>query len=168
MPGSLRRLLRVRAMQEELARMELEAQAARLRALERLASEAGVQALGCRERWFLAVERESAGDNVGADRERAGGEPERLAEEAAWELAASRRGLLEARRPAQASEVEHARAGFLDGRRERMTVESLVEAAANLELLEEQRRVQRGLDDWYQARLWRREGADSVEDDPGE
>ena len=102
MPGGLRRLLRIRAMQEELARMDMEAEAARLRALEALASEASDQALACRQRWFAAVERESVGaeSKAGTGLERAGAEPERLAEEFAGEVAATRSLLIEARRPA--------------------------------------------------------------------
>ena len=145
MSSSLQRVLRIRAMQEELARSELEAEAAHLRGIERRAAEATGDALASRERWFAAVERGTAVDEAEAELARA-------AEESVWELAVWRRGRAEGRRPAQQAEVERARAEYFDGRRERMQVESLVEAAKSLERSLEERAEQRRLDDWYQSR----------------
>jgi hypothetical protein len=147
MAGSLGRLLRVRALQEGIARSALEAEAAGLRALEGAAALAAEEARGRRERWFEAVERES-----GRSLPPPGGEPEREAEESAWGLAVWRRGRAEARQPAQRAEVERARAAFLEGRRERMQAESLAEAARARARLAEARREQRLLDDWHQSR----------------
>src|SRR5271165_6040011 len=114
MSSSLRRVLQIRAMQEEQARMELELEAGRLHDLDRAATEAGHEAVFSRERWFAAVERESDG-SAG----RAGVEPERFAAESEWELAAWRRARAVRQRPAQQATMERARAEFLEGRRER-------------------------------------------------
>lgn len=142
MASSLKRLLGIRAMQEDIARTEFAAETARMRRLERLAGEAASEALNSRERWFAAVEHERA--------EAAG--PDRLAEESAWELAVWRRARVEALQPAQRAEVARAEGEFLDGRRARMQVESLVESAKSLENRDEARAEQRRLDDWHQSR----------------
>jgi len=127
--------------------MELELEAGRLHDLNRAATEAGHEAVSSRERWFAAVERESDG-SAG----RAGVEPERFAAESEWELAAWRRARAVRQRPAQQATMERARAEFLEGRRERMQIESLVEAARRAERRRDERGEQRRLDDWHQAR----------------
>jgi hypothetical protein len=140
--------------------MELEEETARLRALERLAAEAGREASASRERWFVAVE----GNKNDETNEEITGE-ERIAEESAWELAVWRRASAEARRPALRAEVARARDEFLEGRRERMQVESLVEAAESVKREEGDRREQRRLDDWYQSRPGRKVPAPPTETD---
>jgi hypothetical protein len=157
MASSLKRLLRIRAMQEAMARSGLEAETARLRALERGAAAAAGEALGSRARWFAAVGREEAGAVMTTA-------PERTAEEWAWELAVWRRGQSEARQPAQRAEVGRAQTVFLDGRRERMQVASLVEAAKDVERINEARAEQRRLDDWYRSR--KQPGAETAEPAP--
>ena len=77
MPSPLSRVLRVRALQEELARMELEAEAARLLEIEQNAAEAASEARSSRERWFAMVEGEHGGQAANLHREH---------EDAAWRL----------------------------------------------------------------------------------
>ncbi len=149
MSGALGRLLRLRALAEEQARLEAEAAAARLGEVERAAAGAALEARASRERWFAEIGGGSGG--VG-----------RLAEESAWELAVRRRATAEAKRPAAAAELDRARGEFLRGRRERMQVETLVEAAAAAGRREADRREQRLLDDWHQSRP-RRAAADDAD-----
>ena len=144
MASSLERVWRIRATLEEMARRELEAEVGRMRALEGLAAEAAGEALASRERWFAAVEREFAAEGEQ-------GEYSRAAEESVWELAVWRRGRAESGRRVQLAEVDRARGGFLNGRRERLQVEGLVEAAKNHKRLDDRRAEQRLLDDWYQS-----------------
>ena len=156
MPSSLKRVLRIRGMQEEQARMELEAEAARLRGLERLVAEAGCEARASRERWFAAVKEETAGGTGGdAGDDPVGGSEDsgRMAEEASWELAVWRRERAGAQRPEQEVRVARSREEYLGGRRERLQVEALVEAAEVVERREGDHRDQRALDDWYRSRL---------------
>ena len=102
--------------------MELEAQAARLRGLERLVAEAGREARASRERWFAAVKKERGGEETGGETDGdADGGPvvaspdlARMAEEASWELAAWRRARAEAQRPEQEAEVVRAREEYLE------------------------------------------------------
>ena len=140
MPSSLSRVLRVRALQEELARMELETETARLREFEEIAAQAACEARSSRERWFVMVEGERGGQEASSLR---------IAEDDAWSMAVGRRAQAEARRPAQEARVERARAEFLAGRRDRKQVESLLAAAADIERLQRDRREQRRVDDWF-------------------
>jgi len=150
MASSLERLLGIRAMQEELARRQAEAERARLRELERLAAEAAGEARASRERWFAAVERESQRESEGESAEAASAG--RLAEESAWEQAVWRRARLERLGPAQRAELERAQEEYLGLRRERRQVESLVETARNLERAHAAREDQRRVDDWFHSR----------------
>jgi hypothetical protein len=156
--SSLEQVLRIRATLEDLARMELATETARLRGLERRVAEAAGEAHASRKRWFAIVERGTAADGIES-------EPERVAEESVWELAIWRRGRVGAWLTAQQAEVERAYGEYLDGHRERMQVESLVEMGKHLERIHEARVEQRRLDDWYQSRprKQRSEGAGSKE-----
>jgi len=139
--GSLKRVLRVRALQEELAWLELEAETARLREFEQSAAQADCEARSSRERWFAMVEGEHGGQVANLHR---------VAEDAAWAMAVWRRAQAEAQRPAQEARVARARAEFLAGRRARMQLKTLVETEAATERLD--RRRQQEVDDWFQSR----------------
>ncbi len=136
--------------------MELEKEMARLRELERLAAEAGREASSSRERWFAVVERETSEDAGHRSASQESADSGRMAEESAWGLAVWRQQSAEARRPALQAEVARAREEFLEGRRERMQVESLIEAAELLKRQDGDRREQRRVDDWYQSRPQRK------------
>jgi flagellar biosynthesis chaperone FliJ len=168
MRGALTRLLCIRAIEEERARMELEAEAARLESLDQAVGRAAEEARDSRQRWFALVEPgadgKAGGDDAGTAG--AGGPPggrtgeasgetgtARRLEEALWAAASGERADSEARRPAQQAEVERARAEFLEGRRRRMQIESVVHARAAEAVAESGRREQRQLDDWFQSRL---------------
>jgi hypothetical protein len=146
--------------------MELEAEAERLRAIERGSIAAAGEARGSRERSFVEMAKEGTGtaaspegvaSGKAAEGECAAGDDGRAGwggwreAETLWEAAVRRRDGFEAMRPAQEGLVERARAEFLAGRRERLQAEALVAAAAAGELLERGRKEQRGLDDWFQS-----------------
>src|SRR5271163_3856979 len=92
MPSPLSRVLRVRALQEELAQMELETETAQLREFEQIAAQADCEARSSRERWFAIVEGERGGQEARLHR---------VAEDAAWERALGRRAQAKARQPGQ-------------------------------------------------------------------
>jgi hypothetical protein len=158
---SLKRLLRIRRLQEELGRADLEAEVKRLREIEDGSRVAAREAMASRGRAFEGIESQSAkGESGGGEAEEphsghgcavAPGQAGRWREaESLWELAVERRSRFEARRPAQAQRLEVTRTSFQATRRERRQAERLVEAAAAEAALEEARREQRALDDWFQ------------------
>jgi hypothetical protein len=145
MSGALGRVLRVRALLEDVRRMELEAEAARLDAIERGVEEAAGEARRGREAAFACVD-EAAGDGWRSEDDR------RLGEEAGWEWARRRRDRLARLRPGQLERVELAREEFLAGRRDRRRVETLLDGASAAARAEEGRREQRRLDEWFLSR----------------
>ncbi len=60
MAGSLRRVLRIRSMQEEIRRLELEAEASALRVLETRVEQAAEDARASRQRWFQSLTASAA------------------------------------------------------------------------------------------------------------
>jgi hypothetical protein len=79
----------------------------------------------------------------------------RTVEEGCWRLAAGQRKLAESQWPEQQQRVDKWRAEFLEKRRERMQVETLLDQAAAVERTGRDRRDQRSLDDWYQTSMRR-------------
>lgn len=166
MLSSLKRVLRIRALQEESRRMTLEAEAGRLREIESGSVAAAQEARQNRERSFAEMGGRGAesggltgGESADARCE-SGQAPAQSGPgtggnwreaEAGWEAAVRRRGSFEARRPAQEGSVDRARTEFLEGRRERLQAESLVEAASAERARERGRGEQRGLDEWFQS-----------------
>jgi hypothetical protein len=177
----LKRVLRIRALREDLSRMEVEAEAARLREIDLGAAEAARAARASREQAFREMQgrelpgeaaegvsegteevatSEQAGSGSGDGRESGNPVNGRTEEgwrraEAAWETAVWRRSGLEQRRPAQQGRVDRAQAVFLADRRDRLQAETLVEEAAARDRADQARRDQRGLDDWFQSRAKR-------------
>lgn len=135
MKHPLRRLLKLRALMEELSQLELERRHGEVRRLEAAAERGRAEARTTRRD---ALRRLEAGD------------PEWGMDFADADLLAWKSGnllaLAEARRP----EVEAARAEFLERRLERRQVETLVEEAAAAEAIEDGRREQKSVDDWFQ------------------
>jgi flagellar export protein FliJ len=141
MKHPLERVLRLRALLEELSHRELERRATALRRLE---------TAGERQRGLARAAR-------GAGLRRlTEGEAEWLLEIADAEILTWKggklRSLAESRRP----EVEAARAAMLERRLERRQVETLVTEAAEAEETAEARREQKRIDDWFQSQVARR------------
>ena len=75
-----------------------------------------------------------------------------LVEEAAWELASWRERRIRGLLPAQAAIVERSRAEFMVSRQEKLQVETLIEAQEERLRIEQGRREQRSLDEWFSGR----------------
>ena len=135
MKHPLRRVLRVRALLEELSKLELERQSGELHRLEK--SAAGQR----------AGSRAARGDAL---RRLAAGEAEWMLEIADAEILAWKSGRLRSQAESRRPEVEAARAEMLERRLERRQVETLVTEAASAEAVEENRREQKRIDDWFQ------------------
>ncbi len=137
----LRRLLRIRDLEEEQARLALEAALADRQRLE--------QALSA------TAERERGGRRLVQASARSGELPDRLAgleeSRAAVRLAAA----LVPRLAEAEEEVTALREDYLAARVERRQAETLLEEAAAQDALDAGRRSQQGLDDWFRNRLHR-------------
>lgn len=140
MKRGLSRVLRVRALLEELSRAEMEKRAKE------------------RNRLLTAAEKQKESRQAArgeATRRLAAGDPGWLIEMADADLLGWRRGRLlqaaEERRPA----VEAAREEMLSRRLERRQVETLVAEVAASEEEEQRRREQKQVDDWFQGRRMR-------------
>jgi ribosomal protein L12E/L44/L45/RPP1/RPP2 len=140
MKHPLRRLLKLRSLLEDLSQLELERRGAEVRRLEAAAEQEQTQARTARRD---GLRRLTAGEN------------EWMIEAADAEIlewtSARLRSLAESRRP----EVEAARAAFLERRLERRQVEALLTEAAEAEAVDEARREQQGVEDWFQSRTAR-------------
>lgn len=140
MKHPLRRLLQLRALLQEQSHLDLARRSAELRRLETMAGELRKKARAVRgdavrqliaggADWLLEI----------ADAEILGWKGARLRSEA------------ESRRP----DVEAARSALLERRVERRQVEALVTEGAMAEALDEARREQKRIDDWFQSRTAR-------------
>ncbi len=135
---AVQRLVRVLGLEEEFRRRELESAQAQLLQLELAANS--------------AVERERHGRRLIASSVQHEQPQDRLAG-----LAESRAGILQGIALRQWIEdsskiVDERRTAFLDKRVERRQAETLVEAAEARETVENDRRTQQSLDDWYLTR----------------
>jgi len=138
---ALRRLLRIRDLEEEQARLALESAAADLRHLQH--AQAGAADRNRRGRSLVQV---SARSGEFADR-LAGIEESR---------AAARLGLALAPRVARAGQqAEALREDFMAARVERRQAETLIEEAEAVEALDAERHAQLALDDWFRNRQHR-------------
>jgi hypothetical protein len=138
---ALRRLLRIRDLEEEQCRLALESGLANLNRLRR-AQEASVE----RGRRGRRLVESSAHSGELTDR-LAGLEETR---------AAGRSFLALAPRMASADQdVASLREEFLDSRVERRQAETLIQEAEARDALDAERRAQQGLDDWFRNRLHR-------------
>jgi hypothetical protein len=139
----LRRLLRIRELEEEQRRLALEAAREELGLLDQAMHRAAER--GVRGRRLLAL---SAASGAVADRA-AALEESRAAER---HSAALRPKIADAE-----DEVESLRQEFLAARVERRQAETLLEEARARESIDADRRSQHGLDDWFGARRHRHE-----------
>jgi flagellar biosynthesis chaperone FliJ len=139
--ASLKRLLRVRTLEEEMSRQTLEAAMAELRRLE-----AAIEAAAASQRAGRRRIASSASNGELADR-LAGIEQQRSAE--------AQGKVLEPWRQEAAEEAEVRREDLLTRRVEMRQAETLVKEAEARAAAEADRRAQLTLDDWFGARLHR-------------
>ena len=135
---ALRNLLKVRGLEEEQYKGALESALAELRALETALGAALSRRRAAR---CSAAAQIEAGDGLG-----------RRAAELELDAESRRATVLAARLPAFAARVVEARELYLGKRTERRQAESLVDAAAQRDELEGDRRLQRSVDDWFNTR----------------
>ncbi len=142
MSGSLRRILRVRKLIEELSGVDLAAQAHHLRQLENKAAGWEDEARESRLQTYLAI-RES--------------DPESLALAAAGgELAAWHARQLHGYLLGAEVELERLRSQYVARRTERHQVEIVLEAQQAAFLEDQERRLQLSLDEWFSAQQTRK------------
>jgi hypothetical protein len=139
---ALRRLLRIRELEEEHCRVAMESALAELHRLEH-----ALAANQDRDRRGRALLQASAHTGELQDRLAAIEESK-----AAMRVAA----VLESRRPRAEQQLGQLREQYLAKRVERRQVETLIEEAAAREALDTGRRTQMGLDDWFRNRMHRR------------
>jgi hypothetical protein len=138
---ALRRLLRVRNLEEEHRKLELESALDDLNRLETALA--------------TNVERESSGRRLVHQSAHTGDAQERLSGIEEGRTAKRYAGVLNPRIAAKRSEVATLRQEYLEKRVERRQAESLIEAHEAEETEVNERRGQQMLDDWYGARQHR-------------
>ena len=145
---SLRRLLRIRELEEEQRRLAVEAAVAELRRLEASSEEASLQQSRGRRLLEASIREGVAEDRLAARFESAAG--------------TRRTAYLLPMIEDQEMEVGLLREQLLEKRVERRQAETLIREAEAREALEQTRRAQQGLDDWYRNRQARAgNGADA-------
>jgi hypothetical protein len=140
---ALRRLLRIRDLEEGQCRLALESALGELRRLE--------HAL------VAAFERNRRGRNLVQASAQTGHLPDRLAGLEETRSASLHAAALGPRINAMGEEVMERREEFLSKRVERRQAETLIEETEAREAIEDGRRSQQTLDDWYSARIYRDE-----------
>jgi len=148
---ALRRLLRVRDLEEEQSRLALESALGELHRLE--------QAL------TAAFERERRGRRLVESGVQTGQLADRLAGFEETRSASSHALILQPRIRSKNEEVSERRQEFLLKRMERRQAETLIQETEAKEAVEAARRGQQSLDDWYSSRLYR-EGSGAEDDLP--
>jgi hypothetical protein len=148
---ALRRLLRVRDLEEEQSRLALESALGELHRLE--------QAL------TAAFERERRGRRLVESGVQTGQLADRLAGFEETRSASSHALILQPRIGSKNEEVSERRQEFLLKRMERRQAETLIQETEAKEAVEAARRGQQSLDDWYSSRLYR-EGSGAEDDLP--
>ncbi|AXC09519.1 hypothetical protein ACPOL_0134 [Acidisarcina polymorpha] len=147
---ALKRVLRVRALEEEQCRLELDEAATSLRLLEQASIQAKLDGRESRERSFKNLEEaDGRQEEISAG---CSSQLGRLIEEACWLRSTEQRRLLEAKRVGLELQRAMVEERFLVRRRERMQVETLVKSALAIERAQQDRDQQRHLDDWFQSR----------------
>lgn len=147
MPSSLARLLKVRRLLEESSRLELESRVAVAFQIERAQEREKMSIQESRKQVLVTVLNESDPVYERACR--------RKMELANVEIATARHKRLEPVLEAARSRVSEARAQFLELRTLRGQVESVVASEEARQRTEQERRVQRDLDDWFSSKLLR-------------
>jgi len=148
---ALRRLLRIRDIQEEQSRLALESALGDLHRLEHA----------------LAVtnERERRGRSLVQASVQTGQLEDRLAGHEESRSACIHAATLEPRIDGTEREVAERRREFLSKRVERRQVETLIQEAEAQVAIEAERRGQQTLDNWYGSRLYRESGKESADDE---
>ena len=138
----LARLLRLRELEEEQCRLQLEAAVGHQRRVGQAREAIVRRQVAVREEFAAQV---GLGDSRG-----------RSAMVFEMELAGRRRARVEQRVSEAESAVQRQREEFLERRTGRQQVESLIETARSREEIETARRAQQMLDDWYSRRSAKR------------
>ncbi len=139
----LRRLLRIRELEEEQSRLALESALGELHRLD--------SAL------VATAERDRRGRRLVSASAQTGELPDRLAGLEETHAAARHAHALSARIDCARLEVAELRQSFLLRRVERRQAETLIHEAAALEAIDAGRRAQQELDDWHRSRSFRAE-----------
>jgi hypothetical protein len=148
---ALRRLLRIRDLEEEQQRLALESALGEMQALER-----ALEATTDRDRWGRELSQGGVRSGEWIDRQ-AG-----IVETGAAHRSAA---VLMPRLAASEEEAAHRRAEFVRKRIERRQAETLIEQTEASDALEAGRRSQQSLDEWYRSRLYRQNFDAKSEDD---
>jgi len=135
---ALRRLLRIRELEEERSRLVLESALGELSGLE--------------EALTAAAGRDRQGRRLVSFSAQSGELPDRLAGLEESRAALRQRAALDERRDAVEREVEILRQSFLLRRVERRQAETLIETAEAMDAIAAERRGQQALDDWHRSR----------------
>ncbi len=146
-PRALRRLLRIRDLEEEQSRLALEAALGELHRLE--------------DALTATAERNRRGRRLVQASARTGELPDRLAGLEESRAADRIVAVLGPRIEAMEARVAELRQGFLLKRVERRQAETLIEETEAREAIEAGRRSQRSVDDWYGARRYRQPAGQS-------
>lgn len=154
MPSSLARLLKVRRVLEESSRMEVERRVALGIRIQRSEEREEAILLQSRKNALATVIEGSGSAQASEDR--------RVIEWANVESAMTRRQQLRAMADATETLVVEARAAFLERRRERRQLESVLDAEQAIRRMEKDRRDQRDMDDWFSLKQARQRRARSA------
>lgn len=141
---ALRRLLRIRELEEEQSRLALESTVAELNSLERAL--------------VAAAERDHQGRLLIGASAHSGELPDRLAGLEEMRAATRRTTALLPRIEDVKLDVTAMREAFIGKRVQRRQAESLIQATEAQDAIEAGRRSQQGLDDWYRNRMHRNAG----------
>jgi hypothetical protein len=149
---ALRRLLRIRELQEEQSRLALESALGELHRLEHALT--------------ATVERERRGRSLIQASAQTGELTDRIAGFEETRSAGLHATALGPRIDGMGEEVTDRREEFLLKRVERRQAETLIQETEALEAIEDGRRGQQALDDWYSSRLYRDRDKEEIDDDP--
>ncbi len=149
---ALRRLLRIRDLQEEQSRLALESALGELHRLENAMT--------------ATFERDRLGRSLVQTSVRTGELPDRLAGLEETRAASRHAAALVSKIDQAEEEVQDRRQEFLLRRVERRQAETLIQATEAREAAESNRRSQQALDDWYGSRLRSNGGARGPDAEP--
>ncbi|HMD22141.1 MAG TPA: hypothetical protein VKH40_17585 [Alloacidobacterium sp.] len=135
MKHPLTRLLRLRSLLEDVSRVELEARLQELAQIERALTRSQDFTRAMRRQSFFGIAQSQSADWLEA--------------EAVGEWVASEEKIFEKASQSKTAEVNAAKAAYLERRKERHQVGSVIEARAAADAIERGRREQRELDDWF-------------------
>lgn len=135
---ALRRLLRIRELEEQQSRLALESALGELNRIETALASAAL--------------RDRRGRQMVASSAQTGALPDRIAGMEESRSAGQRSAALEGRRELVAEQAEGLQASFLARRVARRQAETLIESSKALDTLDAARREQQILDDWHRTR----------------